>query len=431
MKFLWLTALTACVPLITPARVDAQPLFGGAESIECTVLNADAVVVGIFSEIENGADAVTATLAVEVTLKGEHRNRLRVRFPDPGPTLPGAKHRATRLLVATRGDPPAATRVIDLSDQGLEVLTADFNLLKEPEDVVRAARGAIRRMPGVRQIDTFRLVVPARVAAGTHWDQYYRSGGYVTLDVPVDERLEKRAHESIRSKSYMEREEGARALRHFNSDENVARLQSLLADPGWAYMRHAEQNQGVEVRVYGVRTESYRSLKFWGVKVDEPITREEVMKPESVATVDLSNTAVTYAELDALTRFKNIQNIYLRNVPLTDASLKLLVKLQGLRSLDLGGTGVTDAGLKDLAELAELQHMSLRGTKVMGSGLQELAGLKNLASLDLSQTGVTDSGLKQLTGLPGLRDLDLSGSKVSVGGIAELLKLYPDLKVSR
>src|SRR5262249_7548836 len=84
-----LKALAAVwVSLWVSAQAPAQPLFGGAESIECTVANSEVVVVGKLVEFDGKEQADerggrTATIAVEETLKGEHRDRLRVRLPQP------------------------------------------------------------------------------------------------------------------------------------------------------------------------------------------------------------------------------------------------------------------------------------------------------------------------------------------------------------
>ena len=86
------------------------------------------------------------------------------------------------------------------------------------------------------------------------------------------------ARDALQSDAYLDREEAARALRYFPSEENTARLKRLWNDPGWAYLRHAEENHGIEVRVYGVRREAYETLKSWGVNADKPTTREEVRK---------------------------------------------------------------------------------------------------------------------------------------------------------
>jgi hypothetical protein len=264
----------------------AQPLFGRAESIESTVLNADIVVVGKL--VTFGGEPVDetgrrpATIAVAETLKGEHGERLSLQLLHSVSVLTKWKQDAGLLLVAVQGDGPTGTRVIDLADKELAVLTADFTLLRKPEDVLRSARETILRLPGVKRIDTFRLQVPAATVAGTKWQTYYQTGGYITLTVPVDERLEKRAREYIGSQSYRQREEGAQALRYFRSDENIARVKALLNDPGWAYLKRAEENNGVEVRVYGIRQAAYDTLNYWGVKAKMPMIRETILKLKGV-----------------------------------------------------------------------------------------------------------------------------------------------------
>ncbi len=130
---------------------------------------------------------------------------------------------------------------------------------------------------GVKRIHTFRLQVPRKVVAGTKWEHYYDTGGYLVLSVPVDMQLEKRAHDYIRSRSGPKRAEGARALRYFESDENVARVRPLLNDPEITHLQPAYENKG-EVRVYGVRYEAYQTLESWGIDVEKPLIREEIPK---------------------------------------------------------------------------------------------------------------------------------------------------------
>ena len=167
------------------------------------------------------------------------------------------------------------TRVIALTDEPLEILTADFQLLRDPEAVIRIAKETVSRFPaGVRRVHTFPVSVPREVVIGTKWE----SSGGLELAVPVDERLEKRAQDGILSANFLTREESARALRYFKSDENVARVKTLLNDPGWGYFKHPSQNNGIEVRHYGVREAAFGTLKSWGVNVEKPVIREEVRK---------------------------------------------------------------------------------------------------------------------------------------------------------
>jgi hypothetical protein len=402
MKSAWLIALAAA--LLGPASSRAQPLFGAAESIESTVLNAELVVVGKVIEIDGKG---TTAVAVETTLKGKHRDRLSVSLSQPAKTVTAWRDRSSRLLIAARGESLVAVEVIDLADNDLHVLAADFTLLRKPADVIRAAGEAVRRMPGVTRIETFRFPVPAEAAAGTAWEKYYGTGGYVTLAVPVDERLEKRALEATRSDNPSRREEAARALRYFKSEANVARVRALLTDPAWSVAGRAEDKKGVESRFFRVREAAFDTLKYWGVKVDKPQTREELWKPEKVQTVSLANTKLTDAELRGLDRFKNLEALFLWNTEMTDTRLKELAGLANLRDLYLGGTKVTDAGLKELAGLARLKY------------------------LDLASTKVTDEGLKTLADFKGLKKLSLNGAHVTDDGVAELKKQRPDVTVER
>jgi hypothetical protein len=291
MRAFWSSLLVVGgVCLLVPVRSHAQPLFGYAESLESTVANADLVVLGKLVEFEDAGqdderEVHEAAIAVEETLKQdvftlEPYRRLRVHVRGPASDLANWKVHAHRLLVAVKDDEaPNESTVIDLKRGEVEVLTADLQLLRDPDAVVQIARETVRRMPvPVKRIHTFALVVPRKTVVGTKWEKYYEAGGHLFLSVPVDERLEKRARDDIRSESYMNREQGVRALRYFKSDENLARVRRLLNDPGWAYLRHPEENHGVEVRLYGVRQEAYRTLKSWNVDVREPMIREEVRK---------------------------------------------------------------------------------------------------------------------------------------------------------
>jgi hypothetical protein len=423
-------AIFAFVALIATARAPAQPLFLHDVSLECTVTNADTVIVGVVEEVVKGPEFTGVTIAVEETLKGEHRDRVQVNLPAAMASRSRTDSSA-RVLVALRADAATGASLIDLAGRGPEVLTADFRVLKQPDDLVHAARAAIRQMPGVRRVETFPRVVPFRVVAGTRWEKVYGSGGYALLEVPADERLAEWALRATLSKSVQEREEGARALRFFRSDANVERVRSLLADPTWAHGHRAEDNLGNEVRVYTVRQAAYNTLTYWGVKADKPLIREELWLPEKVQLIDLSNQRVPDVTLDGLVWFENLEDLSLRNEPLTDARLKHLAGLVGLRSLDLGGTQVTDAGLHELAGMTALRHLSLRGTKVTGTGLRELTVLKALESLDLTQTAITDASLEHVAGLPGLKTIDLSGTNVSANAVSGLIKLRPGLKVIR
>lgn len=406
MRSSWLrSSVTAIALLSVLDRVFAQPLFGDAQSIECTVINADLVVLGELVELRRDGDGVAANLAIEKTLKGEHRPRLRVLLARSAEHLVTRNDRLQRFMLAARDGSSGKTHLIDLGSEDLAVLTADLTLLRQPGDVVKIAQQAIGRMPGVLRIETFRLVVPREIVGGTSWADYYGTGGYLRLEVPVDDRLEKRARDYIQSKDYSHRAAGARALRYFNSEENVRRVKALLDDCEWAYSRHAEHNDGVEVRTYGVRKAAYDTLEYWGIEVEPPIFREEVSKPDSVQSVSLSGEEVGQSKLEGLARFKNLQNLSLSHATIKDEALKGLIVLENLETLDLSSTEVTDAGLKPLAHLTDLQY------------------------LDLGGTNITDAGLKQLAEIESLQGVYLKGSRVTRDGVSQLRKLRRELEI--
>jgi len=262
-------------------------LIPHAQSIESTVANADLVFIaklvkfgdGERADVEraDGRQVYWATIAIEETLKKdlfqiEPYERLSIYVPGPASALADWTKRSCRLLVALASDAPKATQVIELAEGKLEVFKADLTLLRKPDAVIQAAREAARRTPpGVKRIHTFGLKVPRELCAGTQWEQYYHTSGHLVLSVPVDKHLEKRAQDYLRSESYLKRAEGVRALRHFKSDENIARVRPLLDDPG---RYHA---QGVET-IYVVRREAYETLKSWEIDVKKPVLREDVRK---------------------------------------------------------------------------------------------------------------------------------------------------------
>ncbi|WP_169976850.1 hypothetical protein [Tautonia rosea] len=270
--------LAGAVLWLWPVVAIGQPIFGHAESIEATVANADLVFVGTLLDFDllEGPEGFEARFLVEETLKvpiGECYEKLSVVLREPQAVLGAWKGEERRLLVAVRDESRVPASIIDLEDERLSLLTADFTLLRDRDDVLQAARETVSRMPSnVKRIHTFRREVPREVIARTRWEEY----DGVTVSVPVDDRLEQWAREAICSEELPRRLEAVRALRYFRSDETIALLKPLLDDPGWAILHHAQENEGREVRRYLVRAEAYRALKAWGVDVRRPKIEETI-----------------------------------------------------------------------------------------------------------------------------------------------------------
>ena len=265
--------------LLASAAAKAQPIGSGTRSIDATVANADLVLVAKIEKVGDekrvdGREVCKATIAIQETLKkdlfqDEPHRRMQMEMPFSAVVLADWQERSCSLLIAYDGYARHAT-VIDLTDEKLKVLTADFKLLRDPAAVIKAAKEALRLTPAtIKRIHVFRLDVPRAVLAGTSWEEF----GYFKLEVPVDQRLEKRTHEYLRSKDYGRRSEAARALRFFPSEGNIALAKTLLDDQTYGIFHPPDKN-GIEERYYGVRAAAYQALKTWGVEVEQPVIRE-------------------------------------------------------------------------------------------------------------------------------------------------------------
>jgi len=278
------------VSLIASGQAHAQPLSDKTDSIECTVANADVVFIATLVDFRvdeqgNDRDGHEATIAYEEVLKRDREpfyddsysdGQRRLHIPRPASVLEDWKERSCRLLVACDEYAPHQTKVIELSPDNLEVMTADVQLIRDPESVILLAREAVDRLPAnVKRVHTFDLQVPREVVAGTSWEACYHTGGHLMLSVPVDEQLEKRAQDYVRSEDPHRRAEGARALAYFKSDENMALVRPLLDDPGITYLQPAFEGMA-GVRVYGARDSAYQTLRSWGIDVERPVVREAV-----------------------------------------------------------------------------------------------------------------------------------------------------------
>jgi hypothetical protein len=102
-----------------------------------------------------------ATIDIEETLKQdvftiEPYRLLQIDIPRPASVLADWQKRSCRLLVAYKEDSPQETTLIELVPNRLEVLTADFKLLRDPDAVIKSATETARRMPAsVKRIHTF------------------------------------------------------------------------------------------------------------------------------------------------------------------------------------------------------------------------------------------------------------------------------------
>src|SRR4030095_4845618 len=93
------------------------------------------------------------------------------------------------------------------------------------------------------------------------------------LAVPVDGQLEAWALAKIRSRE--ELYQAFQALRPFKSASNIEFVRGLLNDPQFDLIS-ANDNGGIELRIYRTRQMAYDVIKGWNVSVDPPVVREEI-----------------------------------------------------------------------------------------------------------------------------------------------------------
>ena len=144
---------------------------------------------------------------------------------------------------------------------------------------------------------------------------------------------------------------------------------------------------------------------------------------EGLREIDLSNSAVTDADLEHLSQLGSLENLDLAFTDVSDAGISHLEHSNSLHRLVLGRTRVTDTALKHLAMLTQLEELNLDATQVTDVGLGHLTPLTSLKQLVLDDTQITDAGTEHLVRFSGLRVLSLLGTRISDAGLANLAAL--------
>jgi hypothetical protein len=391
-------------PLLVPFVGAQQPGNTFVPCLDTMAINSRYVFVARIVEVHKSV-AVAAdpnvVVDVEKSLKGGRSGKLEIRVEAPDSLLADWQNRSARLLLfdgdaGTSSVTARTKKPIDLSSANLKVLTADMKVVTDPEEVLQAAQKAIARHSsanGIYTIETFNRFLPPETAKALD----AKFAPYTS--VPVDPELERWAQSVLRGKTKGYRAEAVSALRYFKSKENIRLLTPLLNDPQWSYLKSAEENMGVEVRVYNVRQAAYQVLKSWGVDVVEPVTQDQKLNLEGVTQFNISNKKdfVRHADIDALSGFPNLQTLYLQNDhQMTVESFRSIGTLKTLRTIDLTHSNVNDERLSYFANLPNLQSLILVGTKITDVGLKTIGDFKSLTSLDVTGTNVTWAGVDEL-----------------------------------
>ena len=297
--------LAAGLVTLLPAGGAAEIAVG--ESIEWVAADSDRVLSGTVVRVDrvpgqDGKAYEVATVRVSRTLKGQPVAEVKFLLRDyNGPVA--KQWRAMKLpllffLVAREranepGFPPGVEwvlrddhnnhRAVLLGKRDerwtftIPVLTRDFDVLTEPDAILKRVETAVRAQPGGPKRRPHTLGVPPDTAVFKKL--WARSAVFLT--VPVDRELEALGRRWCRSPSYIERIDGAKILGHFKNEGNIKLLKALLADPDYSTAEAARTVPGqaelvllYRKRVYEVRRIAYETLRWFGVEVRRPVLEE-------------------------------------------------------------------------------------------------------------------------------------------------------------
>jgi hypothetical protein len=302
--------LVVSLLLFLASDLRAQPLFYTVETLDWMAADSQVVVRAVVVDFADEMDGDkqkwnTVVIRVRETLKGKHKPFHTYVVPDWGrDKLAGWKKTEQELLVflADTKAPDASNRwwhkkaaLYDLTLRSgtyglIELVTGSTRIaavspsmsllvpvqrshlekvftldLQDPTDskkIVEYTRTAIAAAEKVKPLRKHQVCWP-------------RGPVTYTRVVPVTELLERQARKWIRSDEQSLREEGARALQFFKSDDNVAALKKLLQDPSFVTRVKQEGERIIEThRDYRVREAAFATLKSFGIEVPEPILRE-------------------------------------------------------------------------------------------------------------------------------------------------------------
>ncbi len=283
-------ALALATALFLAARVRAAIEI--YDSLELRVADASVVMRGTLETFEPSRNSYEATGRFHVieTLKGKTESSIECMIPHGAMryleawqkgkvelllclvkseryrTIPNQVMPAEWSVLQGHSDPDG---IIPLNgdpdhDHSGDVPTTDFQFLSKPDDILKLARAAIRadavtkvlRGPG-GGVTSVVVSVPSDSPMGKIIPQK----AVPELETVVNEPLETKARQWIKTDAWIQKLDGVRVLSHFKSEENIAALKPLLTDPNAQRRREG----GEDITTYPVRAAVLDVLKSWGV----------------------------------------------------------------------------------------------------------------------------------------------------------------------
>ena len=185
-----------------------------------------------------------------------------------------------------------------------------------------------------------------------------------------------------------------------------------------------------------------KRLNVRGTRISDP-TLAIVGKLTQLESLDIANTGVTEAGLDALVPLTHLKHLAIGRSRFSDDALGVLRLLTTLESLDLSGPrgvarnqraesgAIPPAVVQAIAELKELRVLKLGHNQIAAEELQNLAGsLAKLEKLGLEAcVRIDDEALKVIAGWKSLKYVDVQETKVTQAGVEALQKQRSELVI--
>jgi hypothetical protein len=278
------TVALATVILLALTRWTTAEI-NAADTLEWVSADSDVIVVGSVDTVtrRTGPGSVVwydTTIRVTETLKGPARKTVRFAMRHLyGETPEAWQTRKAELLLffvdsqryvksdkdhaaapfALRSGGNAGDGWFDLAKPA-RAYTSRFTVITKRDELLAATRLAAKSTAK----RAHRIDLPSNTDAyKALW-----SGSSVWLFLPVDSALEQLAIGWSIDPSIERREEAVGALAHFKSAANILRLETLLADPGFAEVTESGKPK---VRRYLVRKQAHEVLTRWNVKHTTPV----------------------------------------------------------------------------------------------------------------------------------------------------------------
>ena len=137
-------------------------------------------------------------------------------------------------------------------------------------------------------------------------------------------------------------------------------------------------------------------IAFFGPRPTDDVLYESIVHFQTIEQLRLSDTAVTDAILDPISKLPRLQLLWLERTAVTDEGLATLASNSWVSHVFLDDTAVTDAGVKPLTSMKRLDSLSLAGTKVTDAAVDDLLKIPRLRLLDVTDTAISPAGLERL-----------------------------------